>query len=124
MDGLPLPRLIPLGHDRWQVAEDFTYDGITVPKNFRTDGASSPLHIIITRWGGHYAAAVLIHDWLYDCLNNRRPYPGYALRKACDDELYKVMMDYGVAPLVASAIYFAVRWFGGNSFIKGLVVAE
>lgn len=94
---------------------------ITVPDGFVTDGASSPLRILIETWGGHYSTAALVHDYLYTCLNHGHPDPAAPTRDAADAILLEIMTRCGVNFWVRWAIWLAVRGFGGPG-MRGLGV--
>ena len=120
---LPRPKLTRLGKHKWRVEEDFVYESpdgehIKIPRGFITDGASSPLRILITSMGGHYPTAAVVHDWLYTRLNHGRPDPAAKTRKAADRIFRKEMKRAGVKPLVRFGIWLGVRAFGGPGFRK------
>jgi hypothetical protein len=114
----PLPKMRQIDRTHRQLEESYVYVTargcpIVVPRGFVSDGASSPFRALITSWGGHYAAAALIHDYLYDCLNRGAPHPCGPTRKDADRVLREEMARSGVRPLVRLGIWLAVRAFGG-----------
>jgi hypothetical protein len=126
-DNLGKPKLEPFGASRWRLLEPFEYvtaagRRIVIPKGFITDGASSPLRVLIRPLGGHYPVAALVHDWLYWCLNMGKPDPAAPTRKAADAIFREVMRRSGVRPLVRFGMWLAVRAFGANPLLKRLAV--
>lgn len=122
------PEYIDLGGSRRVLKSAFVYVTertrctIVVPKGFITDGASSPFHVLITAWGGHYPVAALVHDYLYDRLGQKKPHRCAPTRKTADLIFLEVMRRSGVHWFVRLAMFAAVRMFGGDSFIKEAVV--
>lgn len=130
---LGTPKLKQVGKGKWRLLEPFAYHclkggTITVPAGFECDGASS-LGMFIKEWGGHYAQSVLVHDWLYVCINNSRPdrcsvaYGKGKARRGSDLIFREIMRRSKVAPLVRLGMFLAVRMFGGKN-IKGLFVSR
>lgn len=120
-DGLGPIKLDQVGLERWTLIEPFTYKTIVVPAGFVTDGASSPLRILIESWGGHYSTAALVHDYLYQQLNEGRPDPAAPTRAVADGVLYEIMARCHVNLEVRWAMWLAVRAFGGPG-MRGLGV--
>ena len=124
-DGLGPIKLLELGPASWQLLEPFVYvtstaHVITVPAGFVTDGASSPFHILIRRWNGHYSTAVLLHDWLYKCLRLGTPDPAAPIRKEADAILFEGMAKCGVNFWVEWGVWFLVRGAGNASLQLGV----
>lgn len=94
-------------HLEYHAGAEDSQEVYTVPEGFVTDGASIPQFA----WGivGHplglYAAAAVLHDWLY------RTAPVCRLR--ADELLLEAMAVLGVGWIRRRTIYRAVRWFGG-----------
>jgi hypothetical protein len=89
----------------WQLREDFTWRGVTVPKDFRTDGASIPrLFWAWIRPEGKAFPAGLIHDWRYEI----RDVP----RWVADVELYWNLLALEGSATTAWAMWAAVRTWG------------
>lgn len=91
-------------------------EGITIPAGFITDFASIPrVFWSILPPVGNYAAAALVHDYLYG--------NGISLgmkRKFCDEMLLEGMRALKVSRAVRYVMYCAVRVFGGKRFINSL----
>ena len=112
-----------VGKDQWALKRKFvytTFEGqrISVPEGYVTDGASSPFRVLITPFGGHYPQAAVIHDYLYDRLNQGNPHPAAPTRKKADQVLREMMRRGKVKPLVRAGIYLGVRAFGGPTLRK------
>jgi hypothetical protein len=125
---LGTPKLKQLTQKTWRLTEPFNYvtlagKHIIVPTGFETDGASTPFGKVVTPWGGHYGAAVLIHDWLYDRLNAGRPDPAAPTRKAADKIFLEICKRSGVKPLVRLSMWFALRMWGANPLIKKIAIS-
>jgi hypothetical protein len=128
-----LPRLEQIGEDEWRLRSPFTYVTlagvpITVPAGFLTDGASTPFGILLEPWGGHYATAALIHDYLYVCIRSGKPHPatrgktGPECRKKADAIFLEIMKRAKVGPLVRVSMWLAVRALGANPIIKAIAI--
>lgn len=120
-DGLGDVSVQELSDTSWKLLRPFSYttlDGhvIDIPAGFLTDGASSP--VVITRWGGKYGTAALIHDYLYTQLNHGHPNPAAPTRRDADDILDEVMRRCNVNIYVRVGIWLAVRAFGGPAMRK------
>lgn len=120
-DGFGDIELEQVSDRQWQLTKPFTYTTdkgieIKVPEGFLTDGASSPLRILITSFGGHYSTAAVIHDYLYVRLNAGDPHPAAPTRYDADNVLYELMHKGGVNFWVKWGIYILVRDFGGPDF--------
>ncbi len=94
---------------------DFTIeeDAYYIPADFETDLASIPRIIwpIMAPSHSSLIKPAIVHDWFY--------------RKSCDFTRYQsdlifyyMLRQEGVTPLKASAMFYAVRWFGWSSYNK------
>lgn len=84
---------------------------ITVPVGFVCDAASIPRFFWRMCGGPMHPKnlrAGVIHDRLYRL--------GILTRKECDELFYRILRSEGKAWLIAKAMYFAVRWFGGSHY--------
>ena len=90
----------------WQDAE---FGTITVPLGFRTDLASTPLHIASN---GRSRRAAAVHDFLY--ASNRKH--GIYDKHYADDFLCTAMQADGCPRWMAEGFYLAVHWFGGPAW--------
>jgi hypothetical protein len=127
LEAIPFPRIKPIGNGEWVLQEPYSYTTlggckIVVPSGFITDGASSPFHVLITQWGGHYGAAALIHDYLYSLFGKGYYHPCAPTRRHADDIFLEIMRRAGVRPLVRLGMFVAVRALGANRWIKNLVI--
>jgi hypothetical protein len=130
---IDMPALELVGDGEWRLIRPYKYvtlNGfpITVPLGFLTDGASTPFGILIEPWGGHYAGAALVHDYLYVCINAGKPHittRGKTLgecRKKADAIFLEIAKRAGVRPLVRFSMWLAVRAFGANPIIKAIAI--
>ena len=122
-DGLGSIDLTEVSPTSWLLQHTFTYitksgKAITIPEGFETDGASSPLRILITTFGGHYSTASIVHDYLYYRINSGHPAYAAPTRKEADAILLEIMDRCGVNYWVKWAIWFVVRGFGGPDLRK------
>lgn len=129
------PKLRPLPpRGVWELEEPFLYTTlggimITVPRGFITDGAST-LGAFVEPIGGHYTVAALVHDYLYTVLKQGkhdaalgRRTDSYARKRKKADLIFReICRRQGVAPLVRFGMFVALRLWGANNFLKGLVV--
>lgn len=96
------PVLIPLGPDRWELAQDFRYFGYTVPAGFICDLDSVPrVPFVYARYKGRTVTAAILHDYLY----RRQPIP----RAAADALFLAGMSCEGVPWRFRIIIHLAVR---------------
>ena len=87
-------------------------DIYTVPRDFKTDLASTPrlVWFIFPPWD-NYASAAILHDWLYTI---RR------IERAAADALFLEAMSHSNVPKwKRRLIYYAVRLCGGSHWVKG-----
>lgn len=85
------------------------YQAVEVPTGFVTDFASiPPIFYSVLRPDGEYAYAAVIHDYLY--WMQTRP------REVADEILKLAMQDLKVDSVKLTAIYEAVRLFGGKAW--------
>lgn len=117
-DGLGSIELTEISPTRWILLKSFSYTTnagkeIIVPEGFVTDGASSPLRILIKTFGGRYNSASITHDYLYWRLNSGNPSQAAPTRADADAILMEIMAKCNVNYWVRWGIYLAVRTFGG-----------
>lgn len=114
-----MPPLIRLTDKVWMLGSDWTFLGVSVPRGFRTDGASGP----IDAWSGHGGPAYIGHDWLYVCLDVGIPDPVAPTRQAADRWFLQALKVLKVRPLVRLTMFLAVRILGSkltkHFWIKG-----
>lgn len=102
------------GSDMYLLMDNFVYTipeiaNVTVPKGFRSDGASNAA-LLFERDGVHRAAC-LVHDWLY--FNKGHIDDDVVLsRKGVDQFFFQMLLDYGVKSWHSRLAYWAVRAFG------------
>lgn len=105
---------------------DLGLEGIlSVPADFNTDLASVPrLFWNILPPFGAYEEAAVAHDWLYrnagrvEVIERQQPRPTLFSRAGADAVFLAGMIACDVPVWQRSAIYRAVRLFGGPSFRK------
>lgn len=104
-----------ISDDDFELISDFVYrvsdtHFITVPKGFRTDGASIPRAFWSTV--GHpfeeYFESAVIHDYLYR--------KGIGTKKNADKIFLQAMTDQGVNPIKRKIMYYAVKMFGRGAW--------
>lgn len=95
-----------LGPHKWKTTRKWTSpNGVDVPKDFVTDGASIPrfLWFFATPAGVMFEAA-LLHDYRYTYQN--------CTRKDADEEFLDNLKNYKVNTTLANLAWAAVRLFG------------
>jgi hypothetical protein len=91
------------------LSEAGKYQAVEAPIGFVTDFASiPPIFYSVLRPDGEYAYAAVIHDYLY--WTQTRP------RQEADEILKLAMQDLKVDTIKLTAIYEAVRHFGGKAW--------
>lgn len=102
------PRCDLVGSDTWCLARRFVYtmhsgERLIVPMGFVTDFASIPgmLRGVLSPTGP-YAAAAVVHDYLYRVPNGRS-------RVLCDAIFAQAMVDAGVPWWIRAVVYGSVR---------------
>jgi len=98
-----------LDNDWWEVAEEYHYGDIIIPKGFKTDLASIPRIL----WNicppfGNYTTPAVIHDHAYTIK--------YNTKKEADKEFRENCKANGVPKWKANTFYYAVRLFGGSHY--------
>jgi len=91
---------------------------IIVPPHFVTDFASVPAPFRwLTPQDGPYAAAAVIHDWLYSIAEPPKRQSVFRKERFRADRIFReAMRTSGVGPLQRSALYRTVRLFGAMGF--------
>lgn len=93
-----------------QLLTDYVTPEIIVPKDFVSDGVSSPWW---ARWAfpqfGKTLAAALVHDYCYG---------GSISRKKADNLLYKNFRRLGISKLRSWVMYIAVRIGGRSHYVR------
>lgn len=98
-----------LNNKWWEVAKDYSYGDITIPKGFKTDLASIPRILwTICPPFGNYTTAAIIHDNAYSVK--------YNTRKQADKEFRDNCIKLGVSKWKANLFYRTVRMFGGSHY--------
>jgi Protein of unknown function (DUF1353) len=100
--------------DMWVVSapliwSDETFGRIVVPRGFRTDLASTPLHLGADGISRRPAA---VHDWLYASARKH----GFLDKAAHDDFLRASLRTEGAGWIVAAVFYYGVHWFGRRAW--------
>ena len=98
------PSVRKVSHRQWQLLENFSYNHITVPKGFKTDGASVPR--VFWRFfspAGALFEAAIIHDHLY--------VTGKGTKHEADTLFYQMAIHYRVHKIPAKLAYYAVKYF-------------
>lgn len=91
------------------LAQAGKYQSVEVPTGFVTDFASIPdVLFSVLRADGEYAYAAVVHDYLY--WTQERP------REEADEIFRLAMQDLQVGAVTITAIYQAVRTFGGSAW--------
>lgn len=117
MSSFTKPLIVERVGDKWKLHTPFEYrlgnsdEVVRVPEGFVTDFASIPQAFwSILPPHGPYAAAAVVHDYLYK-------YHKYT-RKRSDQIFLEGMKVLGVNWFVRGIMYNAVRWFGGSAWNK------
>jgi hypothetical protein len=93
--------LQPLRNHKFKLIKDVNYRDLTIPKNFRTDGASVPrvFWCIYPPNRTDYLPCAVIHDYLCD----RGEY------KKADKYLKECLKEIGASKITIFTFYYAVR---------------
>ena len=85
------------------------FKAVEAPKGFVTDFASVPsVFFSMLPRDGDYAHAAVVHDYLY--------WTQDTTREVADEIFRQHMADLNIGSASATAIYNAVRWFGGSAW--------
>lgn len=95
---------------QWRIDEPLTFQGVTVPAGFISDGASvpRPLWWFLPQWG-RYSSAAIVHDYLCRSLDE-----GIALgltRRDADRIFYDGMIECGVNITIRWLMWVSVRLY-------------
>lgn len=107
--------IIPLTNSRFEVAKDFEFSKIKVPKGFISNGANIPRIF----WSFYppnkpdYLPAAILHDYLYE-----RAGGDFEMIKNADLLFKYCLKDLGVSSFTANIFYYSLRAF--NSIKKAL----
>ena len=98
-----------------ELRHNFTIEGITVPKGYITDGASTPWFVWLFGWT-HFEGATLpaavVHDYL--CSTDRVP------RWYADREFLSLLLRNNVGIIKCAVYYVGVRLGAFGTIIKNL----
>lgn len=85
---------------------------LRVPRGFVSDGGSVPMAFqwYASRWEDAIQRAAVVHDWLYRIAKGSR--------WAADFLMLEIMLQDGMRPTKAMAIYMALRAFGWAAWGK------
>jgi len=91
----------PLHKDRYVLLEDFTYNGITVPAGYETNGADVPrlFWIFLPPNRSDYLPAVILHDYLTD----------KEMYKLADDIFEECLESLEIGPVTRFIMVSSVR---------------
>jgi hypothetical protein len=107
----------PYDFNVWVIENEYTTmlgsTAYIVPRGFVTDFTSIPriFQSILPRWSD-YARGALIHDYLYST--------HLLSKEASDKVLFDLMTQDNVNVRQKYMIYWAVKWFGGKAWRKGI----
>lgn len=95
----------------WEVIEDWHTPFITVPKGFRSDGASvpRPLWWFLSPAGELFEAAIL-HDYLYNIT--------WTIKRNADNAFRDTALSYGANKFKVYLAHKAVCRFGEGNYFK------
>lgn len=97
----------------YRLLEPLTYEDLTVPVGFESDGASVPRffwRVVFPPGDPRALRAAFLHDWIY------RTHPEGWGREAADKLFRRVLLEDGVPRYRADLAYIGVRLFGGPSW--------
>jgi len=102
-------------NNRRTLDKDVRHRGLTIPRGFKWDGASTPkpFRMIAPKWGD-CSLAFLTHDYLYSIHA-----PRDITRKHADKILYEDLCALGMSKIRAYLVYKTVDVFGGMYFRVG-----
>lgn len=97
-----------LDNNQWQIDEEYTRNGVSIPAGFITDLASTPrlLWVIYPPFGKYLVGAV-VHDYLYSIKHPRRE---------ADISFRYILKQDGVGLITRWNFYLAVRLFGWSKY--------
>lgn len=110
---------------RWRLARDLVFasgfvGAITVPRGFVTDFASVPrMPLLFAVFGDRGHAAAVVHDWLYQTHQVGSPRTTPVTRDESDHVFHEALIEEGVAPWRARAMYLAVKFCGKAHWDSG-----
>jgi len=110
-----------LQHNNWVLASNVIYKGngikLFIRQGFVTDLASVPFYLRpIINNTGRYNLAATVHDRLYSSFGVL-PNGKVLTRQLCDKIFYDIMIDDGVSPLTAKAMWLGVATYPPNFFL-------
>lgn len=95
----------PYSKDRYEVAENYIYDDIVIPKGYKTNGADIPriFWSIFPPNSPEYMSAVVVHDYM--CDNDKLFSKEYA-----DNVFKKALQELEVNPIKVWIFYNVVKY--------------
>ena len=99
--------VMPNGTYNFEVYEDYTYKGFTVPAGYITDGASVPriFWSIFPPYKPEYFTAVIVHDYLCEQARYLHEF------LEADDVLLEMLGDLRIDRLQKFILYYSCRWY-------------
>lgn len=100
----------------YRLLEPLTYENLTVPEGFESDGASVPRffwRIVFPPGDNRALRAAFLHDYIY------RTHPAGWTKAAADELFRKLLIEDGISRNSANMAYWGVRLFGGSSWEAG-----
>ncbi|AQW87100.1 putative protein (DUF1353 domain) [Campylobacter pinnipediorum subsp. caledonicus] len=105
----------PFGKDKFEVVEDFIFEGIKVPKGYKSNGANVPrlLWPIFPPNSPEYLSATILHDYLCDVADSTIKYDTLknVSFKYADDMLLKTLLSLGVGKFKSKLFYYSCRLY-------------
>nr|DAT37717.1 MAG TPA: Protein of unknown function (DUF1353) [Caudoviricetes sp.] len=107
------PILKPYNKRQFEVAEDYTFENITIPKGYQTNGANIPriFWSLFPPNSPEYLSAALIHDYMYDLAMGTYDNPLGITFKYADKKFYENLLELNVPKWKAWLFYKSVRLY-------------
>ncbi|QCD52511.1 DUF1353 domain-containing protein [Campylobacter sp. RM16192] len=99
------PILKPVGKDKFELVEPYTYRGVEIPIGYKTNGANIPriFWSIFPPNSPEYLSAIVVHDFMTE--GNRTP-KEYLRADTC---LKDMMLELGVSKIKTWIFYISCR---------------
>lgn len=114
-----------LDRTRWRLARELVFRSsfcgdIVVPRGFVTDFASVPrMPLLFALFGNRGHAAAVVHDWLYQTHETAAPKTRFVTKEDADYVFREALVEEGVKPWRAEAMYLAVKFCGKAHWDSG-----
>ncbi|AQW80800.1 putative DUF1353 domain protein [Campylobacter pinnipediorum subsp. pinnipediorum] len=105
----------PFSKDKFELVEDFIFDGVKIPKGYKTNGANIPriLWCFFPPNSPEYLSAIVVHDYLCDVADStiKDDTLKNVSFKYADDMFLKALLELKVNKFKSKLFYYSCRFY-------------